>query len=68
MPARFNALIDGGRWPVTLHPVGAPADNWAVESVRVERDAVVARVASHAETQRDLRVSLRIAGRRCPGG
>ena len=62
MPARFNALIDGGRWPVTLHPVGAPTDNWSVESVRVERDAVVARVASHAETQRDLRVSLRIAG------
>ena len=62
MPARFNALIDGGRWPVTLHPVGAPTDNWAVESVRVERDAVVARVASHAGTRRDLLVSLRIAG------
>ena len=62
MPARFNALIDGGRWPVTLHPVGAPTDNWAVESVRVERDAVVARVASHAGTRRDLRVSLRVAG------
>ena len=62
MPARFNALIDGGRWPVTLHPVAAPTDNWAVESVRVERDAMVARVASHAGTQRDLRVSLRVAG------
>ena len=62
MPARFNALIDGGHWPVTLHSVAAPTDNWAVESVRVERDAVVARVASHAGTQRDLRVSLRVAG------
>ena len=62
LPARFNALIEGGDWPVTLHAVRRGEDNWSVESVSVADDMVVARIAGFAETGREVPVALRVEG------
>ena len=61
VPDRFNALIEGGTMPLTVHPVGRAEDNWAVESVRLSGDEAIARVASHAEARREVQVALRVA-------
>ncbi|MYE81148.1 MAG: hypothetical protein F4X36_04755, partial [Gammaproteobacteria bacterium] len=61
VPDRFNALIEGGTMPLTVHPVGRAEDNWAVESVRLSGDEAIARVASHAEARREVEVALRVA-------
>ena len=60
VPDRFNALIEGGTLPLTVHPVGGAEDNWAVESVRLSGDEAVARIASHAEAGREVGVVLRV--------
>ena len=60
VPERFNALIEGGALPLTVHRVGLAEDNWAVESVRVAGDEAIARIASYADTRRDVGVVLRV--------
>lgn len=60
VPDRFNALIEGGTLPLTVHPVGGAEDNWAVESLRLSEDEAIARIASHADTRREAGVALRI--------
>ena len=60
VPERFNALIgaEGFAQGVRLHAVGEATENWAVESVRVVGERVQAVVASFAESERDLAVTL----------
>lgn len=60
VPERFNALIgaEGFAHGVRLHAVGDAVENWAVESVRVVGERVQAVVASFAESERDLAVTL----------
>ena len=38
VPDRFNALIEGAVLPLTVHPVGGAADNWAVDWLRLSGD------------------------------
>lgn len=60
VPERFNALIgaEGFARGTRLHMVGHGAENWAVESVRVVGERVQVVVASFAESERDLAVTL----------
>lgn len=60
VPERFNALIgaEGFAQGVRLHAVGEAGGNWAVESVRVVGERVQAVVASFADRQRELAVTL----------
>ena len=60
VPERFNALIEGGAWPLMVHRVGEAEDNWAVESVRVSGEEVIARIVSHADTRREVGVALHV--------
>ena len=66
MPSQFNALVEGGTWPVVLHPMVGSEDNWAVTSLRIKASAageaavvVDAAVVSFARTSRDVDVVLR---------
>lgn len=60
VPERFNALIgaEGFAQGTRLHAVGDAAENWAVESVRVVGERVQAVVASFADSERDLSLTL----------
>lgn len=63
VPERFNALIgaEGFAQGVRLHAVGEAGENWAVESVRVVGERVQAVVASFADRQRELAITLAAA-------
>ena len=61
VPARFNALVEGIKWPMLLHRVGDPAENWTVESAAIRDDRLEAVVSGHGEA-RDIAVALRIGG------
>ena len=70
VPERFNALIgaEGFAQGVRLHAVGEAGETWAVESVRVVGERVQAVVASFADRQRELAVTLANAGEVSAGG
>ena len=62
VPARFNALVEGTKWPYVLHRVGGEADNWTIASAAVEGSLLEAVVAGHG-VSRDIDVVLRLEGR-----
>ena len=59
VPARFNALVEGTKWPYVLHPVGAEVDNWAVTSAAVQGGQLEAVVAGHG-VSKNIDVVLRL--------
>ncbi|MDE0420503.1 MAG: BatA domain-containing protein [Gammaproteobacteria bacterium] len=61
VPSRFNALVEGTRWPTVLHRVGEATDNWAIKSAAVQGDQLEAVVAGHGETT-GIAVALRLDG------
>ena len=61
VPARFNALVEGMRWPCVLHRVGAAADNWTIESA-AERDGRLEAVIVGDGESRNIDVVLRSGG------
>lgn len=61
VPERFNALVEGTRWPTVLHRVGYAADNWRIESAGLQGGRLEAVVAGHGEN-RDIAIALRADG------
>lgn len=61
VPARFNALVEGMKWPYVLHRVGGRADNWTIESATVQDGQLEAVVAGHGGN-RNVDVVLRRDG------
>lgn len=59
VPARFNALVEGTKWPYVLHRVGGGVDNWTITSAAVQDGRLEAVVAGHGVT-RDIDVVLRL--------
>ena len=59
VPARFNALVEGTKWPYVLHRVGGGVDNWTITSAAVQDGRLEAVVAGHGVT-RDIDVVLRM--------
>ena len=62
VPARFNALVEGTKWPYVLHRVGGEADNWTITSAAVQDGRLEAVVAGHG-VSRDIDVVLRLEDR-----
>ena len=61
VPARFNALVEGTKWPYVLHRVGGEADNWTITSAAVQGGRLEAVVAGHG-VSKDIDVVLRLEG------
>ena len=59
VPARFNALVEGTKWPYVLHRVGGEADNWTITSAAVQGGQLEAVVAGRGAS-RDIDVVLRL--------
>ena len=59
VPARFNALVEGTKWPYVLHRVGGGVDNWTITSAAVQDEGLEAMVAGHG-VNRDIDVVLRL--------
>lgn len=60
VPARFNALVEGTKWPYVLHRVGGGADNWTITSAAVQGGQLEAVVAGHGPSK-EIDVVLRLA-------
>ena len=58
VPARFNALVEGTKWPYVMHRVGADTDNWTITSAAVQDGQLEAVVAGHG-AGKDIDVVLR---------
>ena len=58
VPQRFNALVEGMKWPSVLHRVGGEADNWTIETATVQDGQMEVVVAGHGAA-RDVDVILR---------
>lgn len=61
VPSRFNALVEGTRWPTVLHRVGDATDNWAIKSAAFQGDQLEAIVTGHGDTG-SIDVALRLDG------
>ena len=59
VPARFNALVEGTKWPYVLHRVGGGVDNWTITSAAVQDGQLEAVVAGHGASK-DMDVVLRL--------
>lgn len=59
VPARFNALVEGTKWPYVLHRVGGEVDNWTITSAAIRGDQLEAMVAGHGASK-DIDVVLRL--------
>ena len=60
VPARFNALVEGTKWPYVLHRVGGETDNWTITSAAARGGELEAVVAGHG-AGRNIDVVLRQA-------
>ncbi|MCY3841232.1 MAG: BatA domain-containing protein [Gammaproteobacteria bacterium] len=66
VPARFNALVEGTKWPYVLHRVGVQADNWTITSAAVHGGQLEAVIAGHGgskEIDLELRLDDKEIGR-----
>ena len=61
VPSRFNALVEGTRWPTVLHRVGEAIDNYSIKSAAVQGDELEAIVTGHGDTS-GIAVALRLDG------
>ena len=61
VPARFNVLVEGMKWPCVLHRVSGQTDNWTIESATARDGQVEAVVAGHGVTE-NIDVVLRRDG------
>ena len=61
VPQRFNALVEGMKWPCVLHRVGGEADNWTIGSATVQDGQMEVAVAGHG-APKDIDVILRQDG------
>ena len=61
LPPRFNALVEGMKWPCVLHRVGQAASNWTIETATIRDGQLEAVISGHGE-RRELDVALRRDG------
>ena len=61
LPTRFNALVEGMKWPWVLHRVGQAASNWTIETATIRDGQLEAVISGHGE-RRELDVALRRDG------
>ena len=61
LPTRFNALVEGMKWPCVLHRVGQAASNWTIETATIRDGQLEAAISGHGE-RRELDVTLRRDG------
>lgn len=59
VPTRFNALVEGTKWPYVLHRVGGGVDNWTITSAAVQDGQLEAVVAGHGASK-NIEVVLRL--------
>ena len=59
VPARFNALVEGTKWPYVLHRVGVDGDNWTITSAALQGGQLEAVVTGHGES-RNIDVVLQL--------
>ena len=59
VPARFNALVEGTKWPYMLHRVGEQADNWTITSAAVHDGQLEAVITGYGASK-GIEVVLRL--------